>query len=356
MPRPRLSRPSRSRLLWLLAAFVLSQGALAVAIDGWLDAVRDPEHATKLARLRERLRAAPDRPLVLVLGSSRTAYGMNAWRLSKPHYNPEPIVFNFGLMGGGPLLQTVTLRRLLAEGIRPGLVYAELMPAHLLQWRGRLQEEKLLDGARLRGGEVRWLWRFYHEPRRLVWGWLLGRLLPCYRHQAELREHLGMEPADMETNPNNPGYLDSHGWRARTDSVTAAYCRKATAIALGQYAEPCTSTQVGEEVVRALEELLELCRREGIPVTLVLMPEGKPFRDLYSPQARAACASVLDRLQARWGVRVVDARDWVADSGFWDTHHLLPEGAEQFTERFGREVLPPDLERLKQARRARARP
>src|SRR5262245_8761291 len=73
--RKRLSlvRQSWSRLLWLLAGFTLCQVVLAVAIDCWLGAVRDPEFAGKLERLQARLAEAPGRPLVLMLGSSRTA-------------------------------------------------------------------------------------------------------------------------------------------------------------------------------------------------------------------------------------------------------------------------------------------
>ena len=41
---------------------------------------------------------------------------------------------------------------------------------------------------------------------------------------------------------------------------------------------------------------------------------------------------------------VIDARRWVADDGFADAHHLLPGGAADFTNRFGREVLQPLLE------------
>ena len=50
-----LSRQSWSRLLWLLAGFALCQAVLAVAIDGWLGAARDPEFAGKLVRLKARL-------------------------------------------------------------------------------------------------------------------------------------------------------------------------------------------------------------------------------------------------------------------------------------------------------------
>ena len=33
---------------------------------------------------------------------------------------------------------------------------------------------------------------------------------------------------------------------------------------------------------------------------------------------------------------VLDARGWVGDDGFWDSHHLRAAGAVAFTERLGR--------------------
>jgi hypothetical protein len=349
-----MARRAGSQLLWLLVGFALCQVVLAVAIDGWLEAVRDPEYATKLARLKARRAEFPDRPLVLLLGSSRTAYGIDANSLSANVSAPRPLAFNFGLMGGGIRLQELTLRRLLAEGIRPALIFVEVMPALLAVHRGRLLEEKMLDGARLTVGEMLRLRRGYREPRRLLASWCLGRLLPCYRHQAEVRGELGLEPADAANNPNNPCLLDDYGWRARTDEITAAYRSKTTEMALSQYRDFCASDHLGKQPVQALEALLGLCRREGIPAALVLMPEGKPFRELYSAEARAACDGLLDRLRQRWGVKVIDARTWVEDRGFWDTHHLLPPGAWQFTERFGREALQPALQELRPGAHARA--
>jgi hypothetical protein len=353
--RRQLSRQSWSRLLWLLAGFALCQAVLAVAIDGWLGAVRDPEFASKLERLKARLAEAPGRPLVLMLGSSRTAYGADARTLSASAGESAPLVFNFGLMGGGPLLQTIAFRRLLAEGVRPDLLFVEVMPALMVEADGRLLEEKMLDGARLCTREMLRLRRQYHEPRRLVSSWLLGRLLPCYRHQAEVRGELGLDAPDQGWNPTNPGLVDDHGWRARNDKITEEYRRKTTEMALSQYDEFCASAHIGAEPVRALEALLTLCRREKIPVSLVLLPEGKPFRALYSPLSRAALDGLLARLEQGWGLKVIDARTWVDDRGFWDTHHMLPAGAHQFTERFGREALQPALRELRPTTHARAK-
>ncbi len=339
MPARHLARTARRRLLWLLAGFALCQAVLAVAIDVWLDQVRDPEYTAKLARLKARLAEAPGRPLVLVLGTSRTAYALDGASLSVPAAGQHPVVFNFGIMGCGPLLQLATLHRLLDAGIRPDLLYAEVMPALLVASEGRALEEKMLDAARLRAGEVIALLPYYREPHRPVFGWGLGRLLPCYRHPAELRALAGLGNPAWGGAADYPGPLDGHGWHPRPDDISPEERQRATAMALGQYDAFCASPQVAAEPVRALEALLERCRREGIPVELVLMPEGKAFRALYTPEITTALKGLFARLQERWGVTIVNARDWVDDAGFWDTHHMLVSGARQFTEHFGREPL-----------------
>ena len=65
---------------------------------------------------------------MVVLGSSRVAYGVDAGSLSRQGY-PTALVYNFGILGSGPLLNLVNLRRLLDAGIRPNLLYVEILPA-----------------------------------------------------------------------------------------------------------------------------------------------------------------------------------------------------------------------------------
>src|SRR5256885_15170486 len=113
---PKLVRTSRRRLGWLLAGFALCQLLLAVLIDTGLPAVRDPEFDARLQRLRARQEETPGRPLVLVLGSSRTGYGLDARRLSEAEPDGGALVFNFGISGSGPLFQLISLRRLLDAG------------------------------------------------------------------------------------------------------------------------------------------------------------------------------------------------------------------------------------------------
>ena len=90
---------------------------------------------------------------------------------------------------------------------------------------------------------------------------------------------------------------------------------------------------------RALRDLLALCRHEGIPTVLYLMPEGSIFRGWYTPSTRACFEDHLIRLSREYGVPIVNARTWMPDKYFGDSHHLYRRGASFFTRRFGSEVL-----------------
>jgi hypothetical protein len=334
-------RLARGELLAALIGFAVCQLALAVAVDCWLDAVRDPEFAYKLQRLQALRAEAPDRPLVLVLGTSRTNLGLHADLLSKS--DRDPLVFNFGIAGAGPLTQAVTLRRLLDAGIRPDLLYLEIMPALLSERLGGPVEESLLDTARLRWDEVGRSWPNWRSVRRCLGNWALGRLLPVYRHQAELRELVdNLLVGQPRLTP--PAAISAHGWWPHYLRISPEEQQVMTDLARRQYAEALAQPQLAPEPLKALEELLELCRREQLAVALVLMPEGSDFRALHQPQARAPFEALLRRLEQDWQVPIVDARCWVQDSGFWDTHHLLPTGARAFTRRFGRESIRPLLQ------------
>jgi len=334
MPPVRRPRRLTGRFaLGVLGGFVLSQLALGVAIDRRLPSARDPQVEAKLEQLLARRAEAPDRPLVVVLGSSRVAYGLDAASLSRGQA-ADARVFNFGISGSGPFLNLVNLRWLLREGIRPDLLYVEVLLPLLTDSNGPL-EEKMVEVSRLRLEEVLKLRRYYCDRWRLLNGWCLARALPCYRHRAWLHKDLG-----TETPP------DAYGWRSQA-SVTDKFHREMSGLAQRQYGAHCTAATLAAGPLRALEDLLALCRREHIPVRLLLMPEGKPFRDLYAPPTRQAISACLEGLRARWGVGVVDAREWVEDAGFSDSHHLLAHGARCFTRRFGREAVAPALRELR---------
>jgi hypothetical protein len=176
--------------------------------------------------------------------------------------------------------------------------------------------------------------------------WGLSRGVPVRRHQAEFRRCLGLDrPVLRGAVQCVHDGMDAHGWQAVVWSVTPEQRRQYTELALDQYADAIRGFTPAAEPVRALREVLQLAHREAIPVALVVMPEASLFRTRTCPEMHAAVTGLLTDLQRQYGLAVIDARDWVEDAGFWDGHHLLPEGAAAFTDRF-RGALAPLLQAL----------
>jgi hypothetical protein len=95
---------------------------------------------------------------------------------------------------------------------------------------------------------------------------------------------------------------------------------------------------------RALRDCLDLARREGIECALLVTPESDEYRSWYSPDALACFARYCAAISQEYGVPVCDGSAWIPDEQFSDGTHLLRAGAEQFSQRLGREVLAPLVE------------
>jgi hypothetical protein len=331
-------RVERSRILWAVAGFAIFQLILAVGVDQFWPDVRDPLFAGKKAVLRQCLAEAPGAPLVVALGSSRTVADLRGEQLSEG--SKGAVVYNFGLPGGGPILELVSLRRLLASGIRPDVVLVEIVPPFLNRQAGPL-EERYLDSARFAAGEVFQVLRYYNSPRRLFGHWCDGRALPCDRHQAELRDALGRLWQHTEAIAAAGG----HGWSAYEAPASAEERKRLPAIVYEQFRKSFTNYQSSPGAVQALRDLLELCRRQGITAALVLLPESDMFRSWYAGDVLAGIDNLVADLSTSHGAVVIDARTWIAEDGFSDGHHLSMVGATAFTQRFGKEALGPLLAR-----------
>jgi hypothetical protein len=324
-------------------SFACLQVGVGVSLDCWLSGARDPEYALKERQLRDRRAEAPGRPLVVMLGSSRTLLGLQAGRLGA---EDRAVVYNFGVVGCGPVLEGVYLRRLLAAGIRPDFLLVEVLAPALNRTGGRPLEEGWLNGRRLGPAEVARLWPYHSHPTRLLGQWGQARCLPCAGHQAGLRGLLGLDPLATE--------WDAHGWQpSPARGLKPLARRRLTAAAHRQYEDSLGEFRLAEGPARALNDLLDLCGREGIPVALVLMPESAEFRDFYAPGLRAGLTSYLGEVSREKGVPLIDASGWVGEGGFWDGHHLLPGGAAEFTDRFGHEALQPLLRSVSRSQQGR---
>jgi hypothetical protein len=136
-------------------------------------------------------------------------------------------------------------------------------------------------------------------------------------------------------------YFDRQGWMARTERVTPEEYRFALEHARREYAAILQGFRLSPHADGALRELLALCRRQQVQAVLVLTPEAQDFQSWYASAARREIDGYVQRLAAETGVTVVDARNWVGDDDFADGHHVLPTGADCYSERLAREVLRP---------------
>jgi hypothetical protein len=327
-------------LLWGMLLFVGGQVGLTWAMDQWRPELSDPEYGRKRARLQERrAQGAARRPLVLALGSSRTAMGFRPDALGSP-LDQQTVIFNYALVGAGPVMELCCLRRLLADGIRPDAVLAECWPPFWYQENGYAEEQRL-HVNRLGWNDLSLLCAYSARSEDLIRSWWQARILPGYFGRFVLMNLLipcWLSPQNrMDSNWRD---LDDWGWLECPYPRDAESYRIRVAQAHEYYAPIFEHFRISEVADRTQRELLSLCEREQIAVSLVLMPEGSEFRSWYPPQVQAEVDAYLAELKRAFGTRVIDARTWSADEDLLDGFHLMPHGAAAYTRRLVREALP----------------
>jgi len=312
--------------MWMLATafftFLGVQLSLAFALDQRKIVLHDRIYENKAKLLREHWKQAqPDRERILVMGSSRLLFGLDAGSV-------DANVFNFGIAAAGPMTQNLYLKRLIADGLRPDVVVIEILPAFFNDAKDRTpMESKWLVPSRYRPDE-----REDSATDKLI-----RRIAPVYEHRISILSQSATGFLTREQHIDGNAITDANGF-ARTSfrSVTPEQRRKGVEGARQQYEPELRNFQWGNPGAQALKEMLKLCSDKGIRVLLLRMPEGTEFRAFYPARA----LHIIDDELAKLNVPIIDARQWVADEGFHDGHHLLIDGAKTFTQQFARELLP----------------
>lgn len=335
-------RHARRSVVLLVITFVLSQLAAFVAIEWATPGLRDPEFYRKLARLRARRHERPVAPVVMALGSSRVYTGLRSEALANAADTPqEALLFNGGILGAGPLLQLLTLDRLLRAGERPDAVVVEFWPP-LFAEGAWCEEDKRIAANRLNLGDLDLVSRHAIEPDRIRTAWWAARRVAAYGQRFVAR---GLtvplwDPYDRRLSSVWEG-MDGWGWRTEKKRSDDAAVRAAIMqLAKGHYGPALARGRFGPLAVRTAEELFALCRQHAIPTAVVWMPEAREFREWYTDETEAAAASLLAEWEHVFDVSIVNARAWLPDDSFSDGFHLTPAGAVEFTRRFARDVLP----------------
>src|SRR5262249_42925445 len=215
----------------------------------------------------------------------------------------------------------------------------EVLPPLLGGKHARPWEADHLPANRLRADEVEPVrkYGFTDDGSRPSWWQTVS--VPCYFERFNLLNYLAPEWLPQRARIERFAGMGDSGWAPMPlPPLTVAQRRRATALAHQEYSSYLTKFRLGGPACRALRDLLSLARLEGIAGALVLMPEGQQFRSWYSQGAKRQIQSFLDHLRRQFGVPVIDARTWIADRDFADSHHLLPGGARLFSCRLEREV------------------
>jgi hypothetical protein len=350
----RAASRARTALRWGVLTFLAGQAVLSYIVSCIHPEIRDPEFGYRLLRLRQLTASVPERPLCLILGSSRTLCGICPPALPPwpTEAGPEPCVFNFSQFCAGPVRELQTLRRLLADGQRPQWLLLEIWPPYWPQ-QGYWSDEKHIMQQDLRPVDLGLVWRYFRHrwdalsklaadtlaPLTALRGNILAccaaSLLAPDQHWRRLRMN-----AWRDAEPS--------GWRPWQERGPVEQFRARTAEYRTQMAsitfqtKPCLDDFfVSDTTDRALREILEECRRRHIQAALILMPEHSQMRSWYTPTVHEQINAYLDRLKREYQVPVFDTRTWLADEAFYDLAHMAPPAAAPFTLRLGREMLLP---------------
>jgi hypothetical protein len=325
-------RRAKRAVLSFIAFFIILNVVLSVGMDTAVPFLRDGDYVSRRQRIEARAAANPGRPLAVVLGSSRSDHGIAPLALD----DNGPLLANASQVGAGPLLQLLTLKRLLHDGVAPQRIVLEYWPPFLCG-EGKNAEFIRIDLHRYFASDEQFVRDYHPDPEGTLRLMREIRRTPIWNHRQRLLSHILPSWLDYTKRLDHAwACVDAAGWMPGLDRSYPEHLKKAA-----EYYQPLLAHYTIDPLeARALREILTTCRSRGIAVTLLWLPESSEFRSWYPPEALALGQEFLAKLQAEFGVKAIVARDWMPDDMLADGYHLTQSGAIAFTKRL-RPLLAP---------------
>jgi hypothetical protein len=341
--RRRIRSQARPALVWTLVFFLGGHLILGLYLHRRHPDLCDPEFGFRLRDLKARLAESPGRPLALAVGSSRFAFGLRPASITGAAGELDPVLFNFAMLGTGPVGERMVLHRVLGMGIRPKWLFVEVWAPFLPQM-GFSNEETIVFRRDLYWSDVPTVARLYHRRGEAIGRVFAENVAPALHYRIGLLSRIApalvppILTSDAEFNDLLRSKLDPSGWMPfpadHSDPAgLALHVERARRMTKPLFDE----FRVSDISDKALHGLLEECRANDIRVAFVLMPEHSVLRQWYPPM-QSELTTYLRRLSEDYRAPVVDARSWCGDEDIPDCCHLSPRGAHTFSDRFGREV------------------
>lgn len=296
------------------------------------DAV-DREYTQRLDLLKGQLAENPGAKPLLVFGSSRMVMGFLPERV--PTLEPadgEPsglcVPFNFAHFGSGPIMNRLVIDRLERDGITPAWAILEIMPGFFPK-----------ENTRLVATLCTW------DDVRFASGYFpFGELALEYGRRRTVNFPQFARRATRPVEPNVT-YDRRGGYTLLRQSVSPVEREQELAGQKVHFAWVLRDWQPTEAADRALRDTIAHLQSRGTQVWLLLSPEGPDHQSLYGPGGIDRVTAYAEKVASETGVPLTDARGWLDEGDFADSHHMLQHGAEKFTDRLSREVVRPLLER-----------
>jgi hypothetical protein len=332
---------------------VLGFGLLTLGLELAAETVkpewRDPEYGQRLRAAKKWQRERPNRPLVLVFGSSRSEFGVSPADMGFPDEPGSPLVYNFGYSGAYPLASWLHLVRTFDDGLRPKAVLVELTYAHL-RCDGPAEEQFPKWGSRLSASDLRHFASYTKDEsvfrrelttaRRNPWESrripLVSDLLPEWQLRTVRSDHSRWEE------------MDAYG-RAflRRESITDETRRRFWESVRTNAPGALAPGLPGAMSDRALRDMAAACREHGVAIAFFWAPESPAFRAYYTPPALASLEAYSRTLEHDLGAPVFPPPVHLAEEFFPDGFHLFPDGAAAFSRWLAENHLKPWLATLK---------
>ncbi len=337
-PGTKSRRSARSTVVWFVLGTVALSSATLLATDVFAPTLRDPEYGWRAARLRARVAENPDRPLVLVIGSSRVGGAIcpAAWEAAWPAdaARPKPMLFNMGRAGAGPILQLMTLRRVYAEGFRPAVVLIEYWPPVANEHGG--SDFRRITPDQMFAADLPVVRECAKDAREYEWSVWRNRMNPIWGLRRTFMLQLDPEwlpwPKRTEILWINQ---DPWGWVPGPDLQPEGSEERARYLAASEkvFKPQLRAFAFTPQADRALYESVALARQHGATVGLVYLPESSEFRSWYPAKALKVIEEHLAEQSRELNVPVIDCRTWLPDGYLPDGFHLSKRGGIEFTKR-----------------------
>jgi hypothetical protein len=345
----RSRRKSARAAVWCgIAAFALLTAAMATAVDTVKPEWRDPEFALRLEQLRKWQALAPQRPLVVAFGSSRTQMGLSPAAMGFPDEPGSPLVYNFGYRAAHPLGSHLNFTRVRDAGVKPDAILIQLAaveaastaPADRGFPRSWLPRLTIADQRRL-APHTASPWAFpkaWASSRLTPWNTyreaILSDLLPDWQRPTQRIEFTWEAMDDRGFAPNPFAMVPDEVRSSRSRDIRTVHARTFASFA------------PGERTGVVFRGWVDRCRAEGTPVAFFWAPEALSCRALYSPVSLEAIATYSRQLSEEFGSPVFPLPTHLEEADFADGFHLLKPGAEKYSRWLAENHLKPWLAKV----------